>query len=107
MTSLKTLYGLFFVALLAIVSHCLVSLPWMAETGISSLVVAIILGILMGNLWHHPDSWSPGIQFAAKPLLRTAQKKTVVKNLASSFPGLLSVLSWSLDLIRYKYYPLP
>ena len=66
------LYGLLFVAILAFVSYGIVQLPWMAATGISSLVIAIILGIIFGNSWHHPDSWSPGIQFAAKRLLRLA-----------------------------------
>lgn len=65
-------YGLLCVALLAMISYFLVSLPGMAENGISSLVVAIVLGIIFGNVWHHPASWSPGIQFAAKRLLRTA-----------------------------------
>ena len=31
-----------------------------------------MLGIIIGNSWHHPVSWTPGIQFAAKRLLRTA-----------------------------------
>lgn len=65
-------YGLLFIAALAIVSYLIVNLPVMAETGISSLVIAIILGMVIGNIWHHPDSLTPGIQFSTKHILRTA-----------------------------------
>lgn len=65
-------YGLLCVTLLALVSNILIQLPWLASSGISSLVMAIVLGIIVGNSWHHPASWSPGIQFAAKRLLRLA-----------------------------------
>ncbi len=64
--------GLTFIAVIAFLSYAVVNLPWMAATGMSSLVIAIILGIFIGNIWHHPVSWAPGIQFAAKRLLRTA-----------------------------------
>jgi uncharacterized integral membrane protein (TIGR00698 family) len=64
--------GLACIAILATVSYVIASLPIMATTGISSLVIAIILGIIFGNAWHHPVSWSPGIQFSAKRLLRIA-----------------------------------
>ena len=63
-------YGLLFVALLATVSYFVVYIPWMAKTGISSLVVAIVLGMFIGNIWHLPHSYTPGIQYAAKQLLR-------------------------------------
>lgn len=64
--------GLVGVALLACFSVIIMHLPWMVHTGINSLVIAIILGIVIGNLWHYPASFSPGIQFSAKYLLRTA-----------------------------------
>lgn len=48
------------------------SLPWLSQIGISSLVLAIIFGIIIGNLIVLPSSLTPGIQFAAKQLLRTA-----------------------------------
>ncbi len=65
-------YGLFFIAILALLSYAIVSLPIMQHSGISSLVIAIILGIIIGNTWHHPATFTPGIQFSAKRLLRTA-----------------------------------
>ncbi len=64
--------GLLFIGMIAIASYAIVNLPWMAQTGISSLVIAIILGIVVGNLWHHPHTYTPGVQFAAKRLLRLA-----------------------------------
>ena len=69
---LNKLPGLTFIALLAIASYGIAQLPIISQAGLSSLVVAIILGIVVGNSWHHPASWTPGIQFAAKRVLRTA-----------------------------------
>lgn len=68
----QKIYGLLGVAALTLISYCIVSLPGVSQIGISSLIVAIILGIIVGNTWKHPASWTPGIQFAAKRLLRTA-----------------------------------
>lgn len=65
-------YGIAFTATLALVSYGIVNLPFMTHTGISSLVIAILLGITIGNIWHHPTSWAPGIQFSAKRILRLA-----------------------------------
>lgn len=64
--------GLIFVLSLALVSYGIVSLPFMAATGISSLVIAIVLGMFLGNAVPYPHAWTPGIQFAAKRILRTA-----------------------------------
>ncbi|VVC77020.1 hypothetical protein AQUSIP_23470 [Aquicella siphonis] len=64
--------GLVCVSVLAWLSYMVTSLPVMAETGISSLVIAIVLGILFGNTLPYPASWTAGIQFAAKRLLRIA-----------------------------------
>lgn len=36
----------------------------------SALLVAILLGVLVGNLVRIPQSWGPGTAYAAKPLLR-------------------------------------
>jgi uncharacterized integral membrane protein (TIGR00698 family) len=76
MTTQSTLtqksYGLLFVAALATVSYVVVQTPLLASTGISSLVAAILLGMILGNSWQHPTTWSPGIQFAAKRILRMA-----------------------------------
>jgi len=64
--------GLTAVALLAAISYQAVNLPFMAGTGISPLVIAIVLGMVIGNLWQLPAAWAPGIHFAAKRLLRLA-----------------------------------
>lgn len=65
-------YGILFIAALALVSYLIMDIPGMAQTGMSSLVIAIILGIAIGNIWYPPASLNPGIQFSAKRLLRTA-----------------------------------
>ncbi len=65
-------YGLCYVATLTLISYLIVSLPVMTNTGVSSLMIAIILGIFIGNIWHYPESFTPGVQFAAKRVLRTA-----------------------------------
>lgn len=69
---LTLLPGLLFIVIFAVICYFLAILPIIAHTGISSLILAIIGGIIIGNSWHHPASWTPGIQFAAKQLLRTA-----------------------------------
>lgn len=66
------LRGLLFAVSIAVISYFITLIPFMAHTGISSLVIAIIIGITVGNGWHHPTSWNPGVQFAAKRILRLA-----------------------------------
>lgn len=65
-------FGFAFVALLAIFCNLIISLPFMTSTGISPLVIAILVGMLIGNTLPLPTTWTPGIQFAAKRILRTA-----------------------------------
>jgi uncharacterized integral membrane protein (TIGR00698 family) len=64
--------GLLAVALLTAASYTVTSLPWLSHLGISFMVIAIILGMLTGNIIHLPAALTPGVQFAAKRLLRTA-----------------------------------
>lgn len=71
-TLTQTSYGILCVTALALVSYFVVKTPLLASAGISSLVVAIVLGIVLGNTWSYPMTWSIGIQFAAKRLLRLA-----------------------------------
>lgn len=66
------LIGITFVFLLALLSQLIVTLPMFAHAGISSLILAILLGILIGNAWTLPSSWVHGVQFAAKRILRLA-----------------------------------
>jgi uncharacterized integral membrane protein (TIGR00698 family) len=68
----KRLRGLFAVAALAFVSFLFAGNSWLSHLGISSLIIAIILGIVIGNIIHLPSTFTPGIQYAAKQLLRTA-----------------------------------
>lgn len=68
----KSYYGLLYITILALISNLITIVPWITNAGISPLIVAILLGMVFGNLYHYPASWSPGIQFSAKYLLRTA-----------------------------------
>ena len=70
--NVKHLAGLAAVALLTSVSYAATSLPWLSQLGINSLVIAIVLGITIGNTIAIPAAMLPGIQYAAKQLLRTA-----------------------------------
>lgn|SRR3990167_2804945 len=69
-----TLNGLVFVALFAFASLYLAEMSWAVKSGISSLVIAIVLGIFYSNTLRQqlPTEWTPGIQFSAKKLLRLA-----------------------------------
>lgn len=64
--------GLAFIALLALASYSLTGFAWLSAIGINSLIIAIIMGIVIGNTWQHPATLTPGIQFAAKRILRLA-----------------------------------
>lgn len=70
----NTLCGLLFVTLFALSSLYLAEMPWIVKSGINSLVLAIILGIIYSNTLRHrlPQEWTPGVNFAAKNLLRLA-----------------------------------
>jgi uncharacterized integral membrane protein (TIGR00698 family) len=68
----QTMPGLFFVGALAVFSTLFVKIHMLNHSGISPLVLAIIIGILVGNSFHLPVSFNPGIQFAAKRILRLA-----------------------------------
>ncbi len=69
-----TLSGILFVALFALASLYLAEMPWLAQAGMSSLVISIVLGIIYSNTLRHrlPNEWVPGVQFSAKQLLRLA-----------------------------------
>jgi uncharacterized integral membrane protein (TIGR00698 family) len=69
-----TLNGIIFIVLFALSSFYLAQTSWISASGISPLVLAIVLGILYGNTLHHafPTQWEHGIHFSAKRLLRLA-----------------------------------
>lgn len=64
--------GLLAVAALTLSSYGVATLPWVTHIGINSMVIAIVFGIVIGNILHLPAALTPGIQFAAKKLLRLA-----------------------------------
>jgi uncharacterized integral membrane protein (TIGR00698 family) len=69
-----TLSGVLFVALFALSCSYLAEMSWMTKAHMSSLVIAIVMGIFYSNTLRHrlPHEWTPGIQFSAKQLLRLA-----------------------------------
>ncbi len=69
----KLIPGLAFTFLLAIVATFLSSLQIIKQTvNFSPLIIAIILGIILGNLIKLPESFKPGITFSLKKILRIA-----------------------------------
>jgi uncharacterized integral membrane protein (TIGR00698 family) len=66
--------GIFFVGLFALASYYLASMSWFSQHGISPLIIAILLGMTYSATLRSqlPSEWVPGIQFAAKRLLRIA-----------------------------------
>ncbi|MCD8573827.1 MAG: YeiH family protein [Gammaproteobacteria bacterium] len=69
-----TFNGLFFAFLFALSSQYIARFSWVQNHGFSPLVVAIVLGMIYGSTLrpHLPHEWTPGIQFAAKKILRFA-----------------------------------
>lgn len=70
----STLGGVSLTLLFAVISQYLSQLNVIAELGINSLIIAIILGILYGNTLRSrlPTFFIPGIHFSAKRILRLA-----------------------------------
>jgi uncharacterized integral membrane protein (TIGR00698 family) len=68
------LNGILFVALFAAAVTRVAGLPAIDGLGISPLIVGIIAGAVYGNALRHgmPDSWSTGVNFSARKLLRIA-----------------------------------
>lgn len=68
----NTLSGIWFVAVFALSAIYISEIPWVERLGFSSLVIAIVIGMLYGNTLRQqlPEEWVPGIQFSAKVLLR-------------------------------------
>lgn len=84
------LSGVIFVGLFAYLSTDIAQLSLMKKCGISSLIIAILLGILYGNTLHHrfPKALLPGILFSAKKLLRLA---IILYGFRISFQDIISV----------------
>ena len=66
--------GVVVVSIFAAAAMSLASTGLIGSLGLSSLVVALLLGMLYTNLMHGaiPAEWAPGISFTAKKILRLA-----------------------------------
>ncbi|NLB89379.1 MAG: YeiH family putative sulfate export transporter [Syntrophomonadaceae bacterium] len=72
MKSLKLIPGIMVTLILALLSYALASLPIITYFNLSSLIIAILLGMLIGNLIKLPDLVKPGLTFSSKTILRLA-----------------------------------
>lgn len=73
MDVLKSIWkGMTFVILLGLVAMLLQGINLLQNLHISSLIIAIILGIIIKNTVKLPVDWTPGIQFSFKKILRLA-----------------------------------
>jgi uncharacterized integral membrane protein (TIGR00698 family) len=68
------LNGILFVALFAAAVTQLSALPFIANLGLSPLIVGIVAGAIYGNALRDgmPESWASGVNFSARKLLRIA-----------------------------------
>ncbi len=66
--------GIFFTLLFALTSYYFAGMHWFALHGISPLIIAILLGMIYSSTLRQqlPMTWTPGIQFCAKRILRLA-----------------------------------
>jgi len=66
------LHGMLFIALFACAAFYLGNMNWVRILSISPMVVGIVLGMLYANTLraHLPESWTPGIVFCSKKILR-------------------------------------
>ncbi|MBU4612017.1 putative sulfate exporter family transporter [Achromobacter sp. GG226] len=66
--------GILLVTLMALAASQIARLPGVASLGLSPLVVAVVIGMLYGNLMPgtQPAGWSEGVALAARRLLRIA-----------------------------------
>lgn len=66
--------GLLFVFLLALAAYQAAQLPWLAQAGVSPLIVAIVIGAAYSNVMPGamPADWAAGVNLAARRLLRIA-----------------------------------
>lgn len=69
-----TLSGILLVAIFAAAATYVSGIPFVANLGLSPLVIGIVLGIFYANTLRNrlPKAWAPGIVFSAKKILRFA-----------------------------------
>ncbi len=69
----KIIPGLIFTTIVAILATFISKLEIVKETvNFSPLIIAILLGVLIGNIWKIPEQFKPGIVFSLKKVLRIA-----------------------------------
>lgn len=73
-TKIPVLPGIVFGGFFALIAYFVCKLDFFVKYNINSLVFAIVIGILIGNVLHKyiPDSFRPGIAFTTKRVLRLA-----------------------------------
>lgn len=66
------LHGVLFMALFAAAAFYIGGMEWVRALSLSPMIVGIILGMLYANSLrnHLPDTWTPGIAFTSKRILR-------------------------------------
>lgn len=70
----QTLFGILFITVLSVAAWLIAEIPAIKTLSFSSLIVGILLGMVYANLpmkVRVPDSWSSGMKFCSKTLLRT------------------------------------
>ncbi|WP_457626589.1 YeiH family protein [Persephonella sp.] len=69
----KIIPGLIFAVIIAILANFISGLEVVKKTvNFSPLIIAILLGVFVGNVWKIPEQLKPGIMFSLKKVLRIA-----------------------------------
>ena len=70
---MKYIPGVIFATVIAILATFISKLEIVKETvNFSPLIIAILLGVFVGNIWKMPESFKPGVTFSLKKILRIA-----------------------------------
>lgn len=70
---MKYIPGVIFATVIAIIATFISKLEIVKETvNFSPLIIAILLGVFIGNIWKMPESFKPGVTFSLKKILRIA-----------------------------------
>lgn len=71
---LDSLKGVLLIVLISVVASYVALFPFFLDLGISPLIIGILMGIVIGNLFRGsiPMAWGAGIKFSAKKVLRLA-----------------------------------
>lgn len=90
-------YGIVLIIVMSVAAFLLAGLDFIQKISFSPLIVGILLGMLFANTLRRrmPDSWSPGIKFCSKQILRTGVvlygfKLTFQQVLAIGLPAIIA-----------------